>query len=173
MKTILSVTAAIAALLTVTIAQAVPYSRVYLVPAIKKCETVASACVPRELESRYTFDTIVLRSAATRYLPVGKPSLYLEIRGVRDPGGTLVNGALRLQVLSGRVSLPTLGTFPDNFSLTQVAPVAVPLKNGANRRFAYSSDPGPPAGTIVNGGGIEVYDPEGKLLAVTGSQSRP
>lgn len=173
MKTALTVATAGTALLATTLAGAVPYSRVYLVPALKRCETLASACVPREFESRYTFDTIILRSAASKYLPTGKPSLFLDIRGVRDPNGAPVNGNLTLQVRSGRVSLPTLGTLPDDFPLTQLPPVAVPLKNGANRRFGYTSDPPAPPGTIVNGGGVEVYDPEGKLLAVTGSQSKP
>jgi hypothetical protein len=172
MRTVFTMTVA-GTLLAATIAGAVPYNRVYLVPALKKCESVASACIPRQFESRYTFDAIVLRTPATRYMPAGKPSLYLEIRGVRDPDGAPVNGTLTVRVLSGRVSLPTLGTFPDDFSLTQVAPIAVPVKNGRNRRFPYQANPQPPAGTIVNGGAVEVYDPEGKLLAVTGSQSKP
>jgi hypothetical protein len=46
------------------------------------------------------------------------------------------------------------------------------LKNG-DARFSYKPSTGVPNGTIVNGGGVEVYDPDGNLLAVTGSQSRP
>src|SRR5262249_28060647 len=121
---------------------------------------------------RYTFDTIILRSPATRYLPVDKPSLVLEVRGVRDPSGAPFTGNLKLKVLSGRVSLADLGTFPDDSPLTQVAPASVPLKNG-NARYAYRSEPQAPNGTIVNGGGVELYDPEGNLLAVTGTQAKP
>lgn len=76
-------------------------------------------------------------------------------------------------MLSGRVSIPAFGTFPDDSSATVVAPVPVPLRSGSNRRFEYRPPVQPPDGTIVNGGGIEVYDPEGNLLAVTGSQTKP
>jgi hypothetical protein len=172
MKTALTVTAASAALLAATVAGAVPYNRVYLVPALQQC-VGAATCVPSQRASRYTFDTIVLRSPATKYMPVGKPSLYLEVRGVRDPSGAPVTGTLRLRVISGRVSVPGVGTFPDDSPLTVVPPVAVPIKNGSTRRFAYSPPTQAPNGTLVNGGGVEVYDPEGNLLAVTGSQSKP
>ncbi len=161
----------LAALAAPAVSAAAQYGRVYLVPAVKECVGV-HACLPREFESRYTFDSIVLRSPATRYMPAGKPALMLEVRGVRDPSGTPVTGALKLRVLSGRVSLRDLGTFPDDFSLVQLAPVQVPLKNG-NGRYAYRPDQPTPSGTIVNGGGVEVYDPEGNLLAVTGSQTKP
>ena len=173
MRRSLPALAASMALLTATIATGAPLSRVYLVPALKKCDSAFAACVPREFESRYTFDTIILRSPATRYLPTNKPSLYLDVRGVRDPSGALLTGNLTLRVISGRVGLASLGTLPDDFALAQVPPVAVPLRNGRNKRFAYRPDQTPPAGTIVNGGGVELYDPDGKLLAVVGTQARP
>ena len=50
--------------------------------------------------------------------------------------------------------------------------VISPLKNG-DARFPYKPSTGVPNGTIVNGGGVEVYDPDGNLLAVTGSQQKP
>jgi len=159
-----------AALAVPVAATAGGYNRVYLVPALEQCLDL-TPCQPREFQSAYTFDTIVLRTPATRYMPAGKPSLILEVHGVRDPSGVLANGNLTLKVLSGRVSIPAFGTFPDDFSLAQVAPLSVPLKNGSNRSFPYKADT--PVGLIVNGGGVEVYDPAGNLLAVTGSQSRP
>jgi hypothetical protein len=151
-------------------AVAAQYGRVYLVPALKQCPTAATC--PREFESSFTFDSIVLRSPATRYLPAGKPALFLEVHGVRDAAGTLANGTLVVRVLSGRVSVPGIGTFPDDSSLVQQAPIAIPLKNGGGK-VAYKPSVSPPAGTLVNGGGVEVFDPDGKLLAVTGSQSKP
>ena len=151
-------------------ARAGGYNRVYLVPAVKQC-TTASTC-PREFESSFTFDAIVLHSPASKYMPAGKPALILDVHGVRDASGTPVNGVLTLRVLSGRVSLPGLGTFPDNSSLTQQAPIPVALRNG-DGKLPYKPATGAPAGTIVNGGGVEVYDPDGNLLAVTGSQSKP
>jgi len=146
------------------------YNRVYLVPALTPCPTAATCA--RELESSFTFDSIVLRSPASKYLPTGKPALFLEMHGVRDAAGTLVNGTLMLKVLAGRVSVPGLGTFPDGSSLTQQPPIPIQLKNGA-AKLPYKPSVSPPNGTIVNGGGVEVFDPDGKLLAVTGSQSKP
>lgn len=159
------------ALLLPALASAGGYSRIYLVPAVKQCPGPATC--PRELESLYTFESIVLHSPSSRYLAAGKPSLLLDIRGVRDASGALFTGNLILHVLSGRVSLPSLGTFPDNSSLTQTAPLAIPLKNGANKKFSYAPGVPIPSGIITNGGGIEVADPDGKRLAVTGSQSKP
>jgi hypothetical protein len=162
----------LAALLAPTVAPAAGYNRVYLVPALKPCPGSGN-CPGRELASSYTFDTIVLRSPPGRYLPSGKPTLLLQLRGVRDASGTPVTGTLTLKFLPVRVYTPSVGTIGDESSLTAVAPVPIPLQNGNNPKFAYKSSLQPPAGTLVNGGGIEVYDPEGKLLAVTGSQTKP
>jgi hypothetical protein len=160
------------ALLVPALAAAGGYNRTYLVPALKPCPG-AGTCQPLALQSSYTFDTIVLRSPPTRYLPTGKPSLFVQIRGLRDASGTPVTGTLTLKVLSGRVYVPSVGTIGDGSSLTAVAPVQVPVRNGNNPKFSYTPSLQPPAGTIVNGGGVEIYDPEGKLLAVTGTQSKP
>ena len=75
-----------AALAVPAIATAGGYNRVYLVPALEAVPR-RDPCQPREFQSAYTFDSIVLRSPATRYMPVGKPSLILEVHGVRDPSG--------------------------------------------------------------------------------------
>jgi len=170
MRDMLPRLAALAALAVPHVVAAGGYNRVYLVPAIKRC-TTASSC-PREFESSFTFDSIVLRSPASKYAPTGKAQLILDVRGVRDASNALVSGNLTLRVLSGRVSLPGLGTFPDDSPLTQQAPISVPLKNGG-AKFPYKPSVGLPNGLIVNGGGVEVYDPEGNRLAVTGSQSKP
>lgn len=144
-------------------------NRVYLVPALKECPGPATCT--REFESTYTFDSIVLRNAAAKYSPPGKPALSLDLRGVRDGSGTPFTGSLSVHVLSGRVSIPGFGTLPDGSPLAEVAPVPVTLKNG-NGKVSYSP-PASPSGLISNGGGVEVVDPDGKVLAVTGSQTKP
>jgi hypothetical protein len=163
--------ALLAALAVPIAAMAGGYGRVYLVPAIKECPGPAS-CVPREFESAYTFDSIVARTPSGKYSPSGKPQLILEVRGVRDPSGALSNASLTLRVLAGRVSLPTLGTLPDGSPLARVPPVPIPLKNGS-AKFPYKPSVAVPNGTITNGGGVEVLDPDGNRLAVTGSQAKP
>ena len=146
-------------------------NRVYLVPALAACEGPGSC--PRALESAYTYEAIILRTSPSRFTPPDKPAFVIDIRGVRDPAGALLNGNLMLRVLSGRVSIPGIGTFPDNASVTRVPPVPVPVKNGNAKRFAYEAPSETPNGTITNGGGVEVLDPDGKRLAVTGSQAKP
>jgi len=160
----------VAALAASTTAIAGGYGRVYLVRALKECKGAATCGL--EFESTYTFDSIVLRSPASKYEPAGKPMLILEIRGVRDAAGTPVNGNLTLRLASGRVYVPSVGTFPDDSPYTVQPPIPIPLKNG-NKRFAYTSALPVPNGLIVNGGGVEILDPAGKLLAVTGSQTKP
>lgn len=145
------------------------YGRVYLVPALAECPGPATC--PRAYESRYTFDTIVLRTPSSKYAPPNKPTLIVELRGVRDPAGAPLNGDVTVRVLAGRVSIPGFGTLPDGSPLAQVAPQVVTLTNGKGK-LAYRA-PATPNGLVTNGGGVEVYDPEGKRLAVTGSQSRP
>jgi hypothetical protein len=144
-------------------------NRVYLVPAVKECPGPATC--PREFQSSYTFSTILLRTAATKYSRVGKPALSVDFRGVRDAAGAPANGTVKVRILSGRVSIPGFGTFPDGAPLTQVEPLSVTLANG-NGKIAYEP-PASPNGIVTNGGGVEILDPEGKLLAVTGSQSKP
>jgi hypothetical protein len=151
-------------------AQAGGWSRVYLAPALSECEGPATC--PRAFESTYTFDEIVLRTPASKYMSPKKPSIIVELKGVRDASGTAVDGTVTVKVLSGRVSIPGFGTLPDGSPLAQVAPVPVTLTKG-NGKVSYKPDPQAPNGTITNGGGVEVYDPTGKRLAVTGSQSKP
>ncbi len=101
-----------------------------------------------------------------------KGSLQLDIRGVRDPSHALVNGTVTVRILAGRVSLANFGTFPDASPLTQQAPTPVMLHDGRGKVSYKSSTPVPNA-TITNGGGVEVLDPDGHRMAVTGSQARP
>jgi hypothetical protein len=172
-STVRTLSLLLAALVISTGASAAGLNRVHLVPALKPCPGFG-ICPGRQLASRYTFDSMVLRTPASRYLPPDKPTLLLQIRGVRDASGAPVDGELTLKVLSGRVYTPPAGgTLGDDSSLAVQPPVAVPLRNGSNPKFAYRPPQATPPGTLVNGGGVEVYDPEGNLLAVTGSQAKP
>jgi hypothetical protein len=144
-------------------------NRVYLVPALKQCPGPAPC--PRAFASTYTFDSVLLRTPASQYSPPKKPAFIVDVRGVKDGTGKLFDGTLTLRVQSGRVSLPGFGTLPDDSLLTAVAPVDVPVKGG--RGHASYTPVASPNGLISNGGGVEVLDPDGKRLAVTGSQSKP
>lgn len=161
----------VALLLAPAVASAGGLSRVYLVPALTECLGPAT-CSPRTFESTFTFESIVLLSSASKYTSPTKPSLQLVLHGVRDGAGALFTGDLSAKVVSGRVSLPGFGTFPDGSPLTDVPAVPIHVTNG-NGHVAYKSATPIPAGTITNGGGVIVRDPDGKSLAVTGSQSKP
>src|SRR5215470_6871651 len=167
LRTFLTAVAAI--LVTSHAAMAGGTNRVYLVPALKQCPGPATC--PREFESAYTFDAIVLRNRASKYSPAGKPQLGLDFLGVRDPGGAPFTGTLKVKVLSGRVSLPGFGTLPDDSPLVQIAPLDAAIKNGKGK-LSYTP-PAAPSGLITNGGGVEILDPDGQPLAVTGSQTKP
>jgi hypothetical protein len=145
------------------------YGRVYLVPALVACPGPATC--ERAYASRYTFDSIVLRTPSSKYMPADKPALLVEFRGVRDPAGVPLSGEVTVRVLSGRTSIPGFGTLPDGSPLSQVPPIKVTLVKGKGK-VAYRP-PATPNGLVTNGGGVEVLDPVGNLLAVTGSQSRP
>lgn len=150
-------------------AAATAANRVYLVPALAECPGPATC--ERAFESTYTFDAIVLTNPSGKYLVPNKPSLAVEARGVRDATGALVNGTLTVRVLSGRVSIPGIGTFPDASPATRTPPLSLVLKNGKGR-VSYKAQ-ATPVGLVQNGGGVEVLDPDGKPLAVTGAQAKP
>ena len=166
-RTILTALAAV--LVTSHAALAGGTNRVYLVPALKECPGPATC--PREFESAYTFEAIVLHTPASKYGRAGKPQLAVEFVGVRDPGGAPFTGTLKVKVSSGRVSIPGFGTLPDGSPLVQVAPIDGAIKNGKGK-VRYTA-PQAPGGLITNGGGVEILDPDGNLLAVTGTQTKP
>ncbi|HEV7732902.1 MAG TPA: hypothetical protein VGR62_12095 [Candidatus Binatia bacterium] len=145
------------------------YSRVYLVPALAECPGPATC--PRAYESTYTFDSIVLSTASSKYMQANKPTLLVDFKGVRDASGAPLDGVVSVKVLSGRVSIPGFGTLPDGSPLAEQPPIAVTLTKGKGK-LVYRA-PSSPNGLLTNGGGVEIRDPDGKLLAVTGSQSKP
>lgn len=147
----------------------------YLVPAFVVCPGPGTCGAPVR-ESRFTYETAALKVPRGRYLNPKKPSLIVELKGVKDENGSPVTGdSFRIRIDTGQVNLPSLGTtIPAGHALSQQEPIAIPLRNGNTPKggFPYSPEATAPAGTIVEGGGITILDSDGRRLAVTGTQAK-
>ncbi len=145
----------------------------HLVPASVHCPG-PDACVPAQKESRFTFESVILRSGRGKYANPKKPAFIIELKGVRDASGTLVTSeAFTIRVSSGQINLgggqPV--SLPAGFPLAVVAPIPISLRDGVAKK-PYSPSQQAPSGTVVEGGGIDIYDSDGKRLATTGAQYR-
>ena len=166
-------TAPLVVLLLAPTAFAGGFNTTYLVPAYVVCPG-PDICGAPQRESRFTFESATLRSPRGQFTDPKKPSFVVELKGVKDETGALVSGSgFTAQIASGQVNLflPTPLTLPAGFPLAQVLPVEISLNNG-HSRTSYKSDPKntAPAGTVTEGGGVTVYDSDGKRLATIGSQ---
>ena len=147
-----------------------------LVPVYERCP--GSGNCPPVLASSYTFDEMYLYSPRKKYSGPEELALMIQVKGLKDANGTPVTGQLTVVVPATRVTiLPSgggFGTFGDSSFLSQQAPYVVEVKNGSARQKFFTPSTTPPRGLVANAFGSPiVYDPEGKELASTGSQSRP
>ena len=144
----------------------------YLVPAFVACPG-PDACGTPERESGFTFESATLRSARGRYLDPKKPSLAVELKGVKDASGAPVtSNGFTVRVSTGQVNLPSSNlTLPPGHLLSTVAPIPIPLKNG-NGSVSYKNAAQAPPGTVVEGGSVTLYDSDGKRLATVGTQAK-
>jgi len=146
-----------------------------LVPIYARCP--GSGNCPAVRSSSYTFDSMYLYSSRTTYSGPGKLALMLQVKGLKDPNGSLVTGRITVVVPQSRVTIlsdPPLGTIGDQSQLAEQPPYVVDVKNGAARAKFLTPANTPAKGLVVNTFGAPiVYDPEGKELASTGTQSKP
>ena len=142
----------------------------YLVPAYVPCPG-PDTCGAPQLESTFTFDTAILRGPVGKYANPAKPSVIVELRGVKDASGALVTSdAFTIVVAAGQVNVSAVGlTIPPGHPLSQVAPIPLPLKGGKGKVVYKPAQTAPP-GTVAEGGGVTVYDSQGKRLATVGTQ---
>ena len=61
----------------------------YLVPAYEPCTPPANSC-PAVLESRFTFETVALKTPTRRFLKDEAVAVAVQMTGVRDDSGALV-----------------------------------------------------------------------------------
>jgi hypothetical protein len=147
-----------------------------LVPVYVRCPGSGN-CQPARASS-YTFDAMYLYSSRQTYSGPNKLALMIQVKGLKDANGSLLTGKITVVVPSSRVTiLPSgggFGTFGDNSPLSAQPPYVVDVKNGSARAKFLTPDTTPEHGLVVNSFGSPiVYDPEGKELASTGTQSKP
>jgi hypothetical protein len=150
-------------------------NRSYLVPVYEACPGSGN-CFPPKRASSYTFDSAVLYSSPKPYTGPGKLALVLAVKGLRDAAGNLVTGTLELRVTRPRVTLLTqgVGTLGETSPFVPDTVYSLPVTNGSGRRRFNTPADTPTEGFVANTFAAPVlYDPEGKELASTGTQSKP
>jgi hypothetical protein len=158
----------------VTIASAGQLNRNYLAPVYDACPGSGN-CNPPTRTSSYTFDTIIMQSSAQQFTGPGKLALAVTVKGLKDATGAPATGTLQLRVPTGRTTIiGVVGTIGETSPLLSETVYDVPVKNGVGRGRFTTPDVTPEHGLVVNSFGSPVlYDPEGKALASTGTQSKP
>ena len=145
------------------------FNRNFLVPSFQSC-TGPQTCFPPRHDSSFTFGSAVLKTPVSRFLRSRKTAFILELKGVRDAAGNLASGVqLTIVLTTGQITVPGIGTFP---------PGAIPdtrisftVEHG-RAKVPYKT-PDVPRGTVVEGAGVTILDPEGRRLATIGSQAAP
>jgi hypothetical protein len=149
-------------------------NRAALVPVYAKCP--GSGNCPAVRASSYTFDQMYLYSSRAPYSGPNKLALMLQVKGLKDANGSPVTGKLTIQIPPTRVTILSqgIGTLGENSPLAEQPPYVVDVKNGDARQKFLTPPTTPEHGLIANSFGAPVvYDPEGKELASTGSQTKP
>jgi hypothetical protein len=171
----MSIRAAFLLLLAAAVpARAGGLNRTTLVPVYAKCP--GSGNCPAVRASSYTFEQMYLYSPRAPYSGPGKLALMLQVKGLKDANGSPVTGRLTIEIPASRITILSqgIGTLGENSPLAAQPPYVVDVKNGAARAKFLTPSTTPENGLIVNTFGAPVvYDPEGKELASTGTQSKP
>jgi hypothetical protein len=149
-----------------------------MVPAYAPCTPPATSC-PAVLESRYTFDSVKMKTPKSPYLKDNKVAIKIELKGVRDPTGSLVttdtgNQAddFKLFVPAGQITIGGTTTVPGILSSDIV--VGIDLKKGKGKASYKTPPGGQGTGLVAEAGGLPyVVDPDGNRFAVSGSRDKP
>jgi hypothetical protein len=155
----------------------------YLVPAYAPCASPAGVCSPPVLESSFTFERAAIRSSRAPFTGPGKVGAIVELTGVRDASGQLVDTdpgdqsddflvvipASNVTLLSGSLVgtlTPSLAGGPITYRLD--------LKKGKGKLRIVTPPETPESGFIAETLGTPVIlDNQGKRFAVSGVRARP
>jgi hypothetical protein len=165
----------VAVLLVAASSASAALNRSVMVPVYAACPGSGN-CFPPVRESPYTFDAIYLYSSPQPYTGPGKLALMVVVKGLRDGAGNLANARLTLRVAAGRITILTqgVGTLGETSPLAPDTVYAFDVKNGAARARFRTPEETPSRGLVVNTLAAPVlYDPDGKALASTGTQTKP
>jgi hypothetical protein len=164
---------ALACLLVVPKSGIAAMNRTFMVPAYDACPT--SNCIPPTRSSPYTFDSIVLYSSSKPFTAPDKVALVVVVKGLKDASGNLATTTLEFSTGTSRVTIVgSVGTLADDSPLVPQATYSIAVTKGsAHFRYATPSNT-PDHGLVVNTLTAPVlYDPDGKPLATTGTETKP
>jgi hypothetical protein len=150
-------------------------NRAYMVPVYDACPGSGN-CSPPTRSSSFTFDSIVLSSSPQQYTGPGKFALAITVKGLKDATGAPATGTLELRVAPGRVTILSqgVGTLGETSPFLPNITYPVHVQNGSGRARFKTPDDTPANGLVTNSLETPIlYDPDGKALASTGTQSKP
>jgi hypothetical protein len=149
-----------------------------MVPAYRPCTPPLTTC-PAALESRFTFDSVTLKSSKSPYLNDAKPAVAIDLKGVRDETGALVTtdpddpaDDFTLFIPGSQITLGGQTTAPG--ILSGDINLGIDLKNGTGKASYKPAVSGVGTGVIAESTGAPyVRDSDGNRFAVTGSRDKP
>lgn len=149
-----------------------------MVPAYQPCTPPATSC-PAVLESRFTFDSVTLKSSKSPYLKDDKVAVSIELKGVRDETGALVttdvdnpDDDFKLIVPASQITLNGMTIAPG--ILSPSIAVGIDLKKGSGNASYKTPSGGEGTGLVAESTGAPyVVDSDAKRFAVTGSRDKP
>ena len=149
-----------------------------MVPAYQPCTPPATSC-PAVLESRFTFDSVTLKSPKSPYLKDNKVAVSIELKGVRDGTGALVttdvddpSDDFKLLIPGSQITFNGMTIAPGILSPEITVPVE--LKNGSGKASYKTPGGGEGTGIVAESTGAPyVVDSDAKRFAVTGSRDKP
>lgn len=150
----------------------------YLVPAYEPCTPPITTC-PAVLESRFTFESVKLKSSKAQYLKDNKTAVSIELKGVRDPSGALVTTDPGNQADDFRLFIPgsqvtVQGTTSAPGILGPAIVLGIDLKNGKGKASYKTPAGAEDSGAITESTGAPyVIDSDGARFAVTGARAKP
>lgn len=150
----------------------------HLVPAYVPCVPPATSC-PAVLESRFTFETVVMKTSDRRFLKDDSLAVAAQLTGVRDESGALVttdpsDEADDFRVIVPATQITVLGTTYVPGLVSPDIVVRIDLKNGKGKASYKTPGGGEGSGVVAEAVGIPyVVDSDGKRFAVSGSRDKP
>jgi hypothetical protein len=150
----------------------------FLVPAYEPCTPPANSC-PAVLESRFTFETVALKTPTRRFLKDEAVAVAVQMTGVRDESGALVttdpaDDADDFRVIVPATQTTVLGSTYVPGLLNPDIVMRVDLKNGKGKASYKTPAGGEGSGVVAEAIAIPyVVDPDGNRFAVSGSRDKP
>jgi hypothetical protein len=149
-----------------------------MVPAYAPCTPPVTSC-PAVLESRFSFESVTLKSPKSPYLRDDKTAVSIELKGVRDETGALVttdpespDDDFALFIPGSQITVNGVTVAPGILSPDLV--VRVDLKNGAGKGSYKTPAGGEGSGVVAESTAAPyVLDGDGKRFAVTGQRDKP